>query len=123
MIQTVEITKKVLEITNPTASPQDLDKALIRWWSNNRKKAQGGLRLTEEGYTALQSAEIKSYKIKFDEPIVFTNQLTIWLDRFIDCPFYLTDKEIYVFSERMAVQLVLFAGNIQKFSAAKARKM
>ena len=121
MIRSAEITKKVLEITNPAATTQDFQSALNHWWSNRRKKVQGGLRLTEEGFAALQSAQIESYKVKFEEPLLLTNQLIIWLDHFIECPFYLNHKEIYVFSESMAIQLMLFSGDIQKFSAAKAK--
>jgi hypothetical protein len=121
MIQSSEITKKVLEITNPAATSLDFQSALTRWWANRRKKVQGGLRLTEDGFAALQSAQIESYKVKFEEPLLLTNQLIIWLDHYIECPFYLNCKEIYVFNESMAIQLMLFSGDIQKFSAAKAK--
>jgi len=36
-------------------------------------------------------------------------------------PFYLTNKRIWVFGEKMAVQLVLFSGNIAKFHRAQKR--
>jgi hypothetical protein len=42
------------------------------------------------------------------------------MDQFIDCPFYLTKKAIFVYSEKMAVQLVLFSGNIQKYGLSRA---
>jgi hypothetical protein len=35
----------------------------------------------------------------------------------------LTNREIYVFNDKMAVQLVLFSGNIAKFSTAKAKSL
>ena len=58
----------------------------------------------------------------FDEPVEYTSQLIIWLDQFINCPWYVTKKEIFVFNENMAIQLVLFSGNITRFTAAKAKK-
>jgi hypothetical protein len=39
----------------------------------------------------------------------------------MDCPFYLNNKRIWVFGEKMAVQLVLFSGNIAKFQRARER--
>jgi hypothetical protein len=42
------------------------------------------------------------------------------MDQFIDCPFYLTKKAIFVYREKMAVQLVLFSGNIQKYGLSRA---
>ena len=52
---------------------------------------------------------------------VFTNKLVIWIDQNLESPFYLTSKQIYVFGEKIAVQLVLFSGNIAKFQRAKER--
>ena len=63
----------------------------------------------------------KFYEVKFDEPIFFTNKLAIWIDRNLECPFYLTSKQIFVFGEKTAVQLVLFSGNIAKFQRAQER--
>jgi DNA polymerase elongation subunit (family B) len=65
----------------------------------------------------------KAYKVKFDQPVEYTNQLIIQLDNFIDCPWHVSNKAIHVFSEKMAVQLVLFSGNIAKFSSAKAKNL
>jgi hypothetical protein len=122
MNQKTEITKKVLEIMGINASDERVRKTIPTWWHSTRQKEQGGLRLTEQGYDALVNAGIKDYRIKYENPIYFTNQLMIWLDHFIDCPFYLRNQDIYVFSEKMAVQLVLFSGNIYKYSAAKANR-
>lgn len=122
MNQKTEITRHILISMGLESSDERVRKTIPTWWYSTRQKEQGGLRLTDQGFEAFQKAEIQSYKVKFDEPIHFTNQLMIWLDKFIDCPFYLRNKEIYVFSEKMAVQLVLFSGNIYKYSSAKAKR-
>lgn len=122
MSQKTEITKRILESMGLDASDERIRKTIPTWWFSTRQKERGGLRLTEQGFDAFRDAGIKEYRIKFDDPIYFTNQLMIWLDHFIDCPFYLRNKDIYVFSEKMAVQLVLFSGNIYKYSAAKASR-
>lgn len=90
-------------------------------WQNPRKKAMGGLRLTDEGFRIFtEDADIKSYNIEMPKGLTITNQITIWLDRFIDGPYYLSKNSIVVFKEKTAVQLILFSGDVQKFGIAKA---
>ena len=122
MNQKTEITKRILESMGLDDNNERVRKTIPIWWFSTRQKEQGGLRLTEQGFDTFRNAGIKDYRIKFEDPIYFTNQLMIWLDHFIDCPFYLRNQDIYVFSEKMAVQLVLFSGNIYKYSAAKASR-
>lgn len=113
-----DITKKVLEILNPTYTEKDLKMVLSSWWINKRNKTTGGLRLTDSGCEYFKKAEIKAYKIKIESPVRLTNQSIIWLDRSIDCPWHVGHKEIILFGERAAIQLVLFGGDIAKFSIA-----
>ena len=122
MNQKTEITKRILNSMGLDPSDDRVRKTIPTWWFSTRQKEKGGLRLTEQGFDAFRNAGIKEYRIKFEDPIYFTNHLMIWLDHFIDCPFYLRNQDIYVFSEKMAVQLVLFSGNIYKYSAAKASR-
>lgn len=121
MNQKIEITKHILESMGLPATEERVRKTIPTWWYSTRQKEQGGLRLTEQGFEAFQKAGIKEYRVKFEDNIQFTNQLIIHLDQLIDSPFYLRNKEIYVFNEKMAVQLVLFSGNIQKYTLAKVR--
>ena len=123
MNQKLEITKLVVSSLYPHEQTPDLSKFVNEWWVSTRKKQTGGLRLTEAGFDALSSAGIKFFKIKFEEPMFFNNQVIIWLDQLIDCPFYITKTDVFVFNEKLAVQLVLFSGNIVKFVQAKSRSM
>lgn len=120
MNQKIDITKYVATQFGLPTDDNAINRLIPQWWYNPRKKETGGLRLTDEGFARL-TAHVKSHKIDFDEPITYTNQLIIWLDNFIDCPWYVTKKEIFVFNEKIAVQLVLFSGDIVRFSAAKAK--
>lgn len=89
------------------------------WWYNNRD--QGGLRLTEAGLDfVIDKAKIKTYNIKFPGTFSITPQILVWLDRFIDCPFYLTKKDITVLSEKSAFELYLFSGDVKKMGYSKA---
>lgn len=123
MKQKIEVTKYVAEQLKLATDEKSIKKLIPVFWQNPRDKEKGGLRLTDKGFEKLKEADIKVHRIRFEEPVQYTNQLIIWLDNFIDCPWYITNREIFVFSEKMAVQLVLFSGNIAKFSAAKAKKV
>lgn len=116
-----EITKVALESLALPATDSRVAATIPTWWVNPRKKVKGGLRLTEQGFDCLTKAGIKSYEMKFEEQITFNNELLVWMDQNIDCPFYITNKKINVFSEKIAVQLVLFAGNIAKLHRAQKR--
>lgn len=101
----------------------DLKKFKVAWWMNPRNKPVGGLRLTSIGYEALKKLDVEEYNIQLHDSTQFTNQLFLWLDNFIDSPFYLTKDEIRVFDSSIAVQLILFSGNIQKFGLARAKSV
>lgn len=117
-----EITKYVLESQGLPADDKRIRKTIPTWWFNPRNKEKGGLRLTEQGFECLTKADIKSYMIKFEEPLEeINNEFLLWLDQNINCPFYLTKKKVWVFGENLAVQLVLFSGNLAKYHRARKR--
>ena len=117
-LQLTEIISK--ELGWPT-DPKTIEKNHSLIWQNPRQKETGGFRLTDIGYeTFTEKMDIKSYDIEFPKEFTLTNQIVIWLDRFIDGPYYITKKSIVVFKEKTAVQLVLFSGDVQKFGLAKA---
>jgi hypothetical protein len=116
----IEITKYVAAQSGLCAEDINLRKLVAQWWQNPRKKNNGGLRLTDAGFARF-SSYFKYHKVKFESPIEYTSQLVIQLDNFIDCPWYVTNRFIFVFSDKMAVQLVLFSGDIAKFSRARAK--
>lgn len=91
------------------------------WWKNTRTKDGGGLRLTEQGYEFLiGTLELKEYEIPFTEPIELSPQTIIFLDKFIDCPYYLTPMSITVFSEKRHFELYMFSDDIRKYGLVKA---
>jgi len=120
MNQRTEIVRYVLETLGKPHDESYVKKMLPAFWINPRQKEKGGLRLTESGHEWMQLADIKCYKIDLPKEIDWTNRLIIQLDQFIDSPFYITKKAIFVYNEKMAVQLVLFSGNIQKYGISRA---
>jgi len=121
MNQKLKLTKYVAEQLGLATEEKFLKRLMPLWWQNPRIKEKGGFGLTEEGFNCLQQANIKCHRVGFEDPVPVTNSLLLWIDRNIDCPFYITRKEIYLFGEKMAVQLVLFSGDIQKMQRAQKR--
>lgn len=118
--QKLEITKYLAEQWGLDTDQKSLKKLIILWWQNPRNKPKGGLRFTDEGF-ARASSHIKFHKVDIDENIDYNNQLIIRLDNLIECPWYLNTKHIFLFDEKIAVQMILFSGNIARFTAARVK--
>jgi hypothetical protein len=88
------------------------------WWQSKNQKS---LRLTDKGYEFLVSElDLKEYEIPFTEPIELSPQTIIFLERYVDCPYYLTTQSITVFSEKKSFELYLFSDDIRKYGLVKA---
>ena len=91
------------------------------WWQNVRESYQArSLRLTKPGFQIIEELDIKTYAIKFPQKIIFTPQTYLWLDEFVDCPYFVDKSKIIVTMEKMALQLMLFAGDVTKYGLARA---
>ncbi len=119
--QKIKIAEYVLSQLGIPQDEKNIKKTIHDSWQNKRLKEQGGLGLTEMGFDLMVKAGFKSYRIKLDEPLIYDNQLILGLDHYINSPYYLTKKEIYVFNETTAIQLILFHGNVKKFIDAKIK--
>jgi len=108
------------------AANKPVDKKIIYeqralWWWNVRSKGEGGLRLTKPALDFIEKeAEIKTYKIKFPSDLSITPQILVWLDNFIESPYYITKKYITVMREKAAFELYLFSGDVKKMGYSKA---
>lgn len=99
----------------------DFKQAKNSWWWNYRNKDSGGLRLTEEGFNFIsENTEVRKYKIDFPKDLKITPQVLIYLDRFIDSPYFVEKSSITVFEEKTALELYLFSGDIKKMGSTKA---
>jgi len=92
------------------------------WWYNTRNKDVGGLRLTDDGMDVITKIELQTYDIPYPRDMPMTTQVIIFLDQFIDCPYYLTNRSITVTNEKKAVELTLFSGDLRKYGLTKAMK-
>lgn len=118
----LHLTKEFLKGSSLPVDEKSLEKYLWSWWVNPRLNGDRSLGLTTQGYEVIsKDVGLKFYQIDLPDTLEITNQLIIWLDKFIDCPWYMTKRSIFVSREKVAVQLVLFSGDLQKFGKAKDR--
>ena len=114
-------TRTFMQLLNQPAHEETLKTYYYTWWQNVRESYQArSLRMTRSGLEVLKKLEIKTYSIKFPDKIIFTPQTFLWLDEFVDCPYFVDKKQIVVSMERMALQLMMFAGDVTKYGLARA---
>ena len=117
----VTYTKIFLKQLNIAISEATLKEYIPVWWQNNRSKETGGLRLTDEGIRVLtDDVQLSTYDVPFPKDFELTTNTIIWLDQFIDCPWWLGRHGIVVTDERKAVELSLFSGDVRKYGITKA---
>ena len=121
MINKDDYTRKFLQAADIPPTDNLVKEKITEWWYNLRSKESGGLRLTEKGLDFIvKDAKLKSYVVKFPGKFTITPQILIRLDKFIETPYYITKKDITVFSERSAFELYLFSGDVKKFGYTRA---
>ena len=116
----VALTKIFLQQWGKSTDDANVNMYSRTWWQSNRV-GKNSLRLTDQGYEFLvRELELREYEIPFTEPIELSPQTIIFLERYVDCPYYLTVQSITVFSERKSFELMLFSDDIRKFGLVKA---
>ena len=114
-------TRTFLMLKEQPLHEESIKTAYFTWWQNVRESYQArSLRLTKQGLLMLEKLDLKTYNIKFPAKVIFTPQTYLWLDEFVDCPYFVDKKQIIVTMEKMALQLMLFAGDITKYGLARA---
>lgn len=113
-------TEIFLKQAEEETSKENLEKFKPVFWHNLRTKDSGGLRLTEQGLEFVKTrSKIKTYKIELPKEVILTPQIYIWLDRFIESPYFITKKFIEVLNEKSAFELYLFSGDVKKYGLSK----
>ena len=121
MISKETYTKIFLQQKEKSVDSANIKHHMYKWWQSHRSKDQGGLRLSEDGFDFLiNELELRSYEVPFTEPIDLSPQTIIFFDRNMDCPYYLTNQSITVFSERKSFELYMFSDDIRKYGLVKA---
>ena len=114
-------TKIFLKQANISIGENTLKEYMPLWSKNSRSKATGGLRLTDDGITFVkEKLQVQTYDVPFPNDFNLTTQTIIFLDKYIDCPYYLADDGVIVTNEKKAMELMLFSGDIRKYGLNKA---
>jgi len=125
MLDKRALTKKFLKELGWETHSKSINKHHYVWWMNPRNMGDSkSFRLTDKGFVMLsEKLSVKSYKIVLPPGVEWTSGLIIKLDKLIDAPYYLdeTGKNILVFKEKTAVELILYEGDIQKYLLAKQK--
>jgi len=121
MISRETYTKIFLNSLGRSIDEANVKLHLHKLWQSKRTKEGGGLRLSEEGYEFLiRELELKEYEIPFTDQIDLSPQTIIFFDQFLDCPYYLTNQSLTVFSEKKSFELYMFSDDIRKYGLVKA---
>ena len=114
-------TKIFLKTANKSIDEATVKQHISIWWQNTRSKDTGGLRLTEAGYNFItEELKLQTYQVPYPKDFNFTTNVIIWMDQFIDCPYYLGKQGIVVTNEKKAMELHLFSGDVRKYGLIKA---
>jgi hypothetical protein len=114
-------TKIFLKQLDKSVNDVSIKEHLPQWWQNTRAKDSGGLRLTDEGLRVItEDLKLSTYDVPYPIDFEITTQTIIFLDKFIDCPYYMGRKGITVTDEKKALELHLFSGDIRKYGLTKA---
>ena len=114
-------TKVFLKQAEIAISDVTMKEYMSTLWQNTRVKDEGGLRLTDFGLEFLKSKlELATYEMPFPKDFELTTNTIIWLDQFIDCPYWLCKYSIEVTDEKKALELHLFSGDVKKYGLTKA---
>jgi hypothetical protein len=116
-----QYTQIFLESAGWNADEESVKKYKPVFWYSYRDKDSGGLRLTDKGLEfVVEQADLKTYRVEFPSGFSFTPQTMIWLDQYLNTPFFVDKKSITVISEKAAFELYLFSGDVRKFGLAKS---
>jgi len=114
-------TKAFLQAAEIPLTEKTIKEYKAVWWWSFRNKKQGGLRLTDQALEFIEEhAKIKTYKIEFPKEFAFTPQVLLWLDNYIDSPFFVNKKHIIVMKEKAAFELYLLSGDVRKLGHNRA---
>jgi hypothetical protein len=116
-------TKVFIKSNGEALSAENIKLKLRLWWKNNRNTVNHSLRLTDAGLEFVQrNLDIKTYEVPFPADLDLKPQVLLYLDKFIDCPYHLSEESIIVLNERKAIELHLFSGDVRKYGLIKAMK-
>lgn len=120
MIDRDALTKVFLRRWGKSMSAENVRYYSRKWWRSVRASKIANYRLSDSGFAFVtETLQLISYRISIPEPIRNPQDL-IFIDKYVDCPYYLQDDAIIVFSEKKGAELSFFSDDIGRYGLAKA---
>ena len=114
-------TKIFLKEVGKSVNESTLQEYMPVWWQNTRNKNAGGLRLTDLGIEFVtEELKLTTYDVPFPQDFKLTSNVLVWLDEFIDCPYWIGSHGMIVTNEKKALELHLFSGDVKNYGINKA---
>lgn len=114
-------TRAIMQELGQEQTEELVRKNLINWWTNLRQRGKSGLRLTDEGLRSIKFSGLSIYEVKYPEKMLMTSQVFLFMDKYLDCPYYLKNDSILVMDSKRAIELTLYSGDIKKYGEAHSR--
>jgi hypothetical protein len=120
MIDKVKLTKDILSQLSMPTDAKTIGKYSKTWWRNTRPGHPNSLRLSDAGFNVfIEHLNLTRYEIDMPKDTEWTSQLVLRLDNFMESPYYIQKKTMTVFREKTAIELILYGGDVQKYTWAK----
>lgn len=112
-------TEIFLKLIDKPTDERNIEKYLKKWWHDPRIKTTGGLRLSKTGFNFLKNKGIETYKVKLSPGTVFTGAILLSLDKNIPNPYYIDEKNIYLTTQKNALEFILISGDLKRYEEIK----
>lgn len=116
------ITQAVVSLLKEKNIEYSVEQVLTVWWKNPRR--QGGLRLTDTGHTAFQTADLEYYTVSCNFKNIQTTknfqscgERALTLDRKIPCPYYIDKPKtstLLIYDSRVYVLISMY-GSLEEY--------
>lgn len=91
------------------------------WWNNSRRRKPNRLRLTDKGRDMLiNQLEMVSYQLPLPVEYDQHPQVLLFLEKYLDCPYYIESRKLILFNAKTFFELNLFSDDLRKYGVSKA---
>jgi hypothetical protein len=120
MIEKDTLTKIFLKQANISISKANIKYYMRKWWYSVRGDKNTTFRLSDDGVNFLiNELHLIPYKIFVSNEIV-QPAVIIFLNKYIDSPYYVESHMLTLFNERKALELQFFASDLARYGIAKS---
>lgn len=121
MIGKLEYTKIFLSVEEKSINEVNIILLMNKIWYSRKSMSTESLQLSDDGLDYLKNTlQLQPYEILL--PTEVNSQSTIFLSKYLDCPFYVSYNSLIVFSQKKHMELLLLSNDIATYGLIKALK-